>query len=118
MHKILLAEDEVMLRVVAAELLEAGGFKVFSAGNGEEALALLKVNPEIDLLISDVRMPRMDGYSLAEAGLKMKPALKVLMMTGYCEEPPPSLQARKIEVLRKPFNLDRLCEIASAVTAA
>ena len=115
MHKILLAEDEVMLRVVAAELLEAGGFKVFSAGNGEEALALLKVNPEIDLLISDVRMPRMDGYALAEAGLRMKPALKVVMMTGYSEEPPASLQARKIEVLRKPFNLDRLCEIASEV---
>jgi response regulator RpfG family c-di-GMP phosphodiesterase len=64
--QILIAEDEAMFRDAAVEALKAGGFEVFQAGDGEEALALLKEHPHISLLISDVRMPYMDGYALGD----------------------------------------------------
>ena len=113
MPQILVAEDEAMLRVIAVEMLEDAGFTVFQAGDGEEALSLLKANPEIVLLVSDVKMPRMDGYALVQAGRDFKPDLKVLMMTGYAQDPPASVAALKgLQILHKPFNLDRLCQLA------
>jgi two-component system cell cycle sensor histidine kinase/response regulator CckA len=112
--QILLAEDEAMLRILAVEMLEDSGFQVFEAGDGVEALALLRSNPDIALLVSDIKMPRMDGYALVEAGLGVRPDLKVLLMTGYAQEPPPpALQARKIQILHKPFNLELLCSLAA-----
>lgn len=115
---ILVAEDEAMLRVIAVEMLEDAGFKVFEAGDGVEALELLKSNPQIALLVSDIKMPRMDGYALVEAGLALKPDLKVLLMTGYSHEPPASvLKAREIQILHKPFNLEKLCAIAAEMVA-
>jgi CheY-like chemotaxis protein len=116
---ILVAEDEAMLRVIAVEMLEDAGFKVFEAGDGVEALELLKANPEIALLVSDIKMPRMDGYALVTAGLEFKPDLKVLLMTGYAQDPPPQfLKARDIQILHKPFNLEKLCALATEMVAA
>lgn len=113
---ILVAEDEAMLRMIAVEMLQDSGFEVFEAGDGVEGLELLKAHPEISLLVSDIKMPRMDGYALAEAGLALKPELKILLMTGYAQEPPPSLP-RHIQILHKPFNLERLCAVAAELTA-
>jgi CheY-like chemotaxis protein len=111
---ILVAEDEAMLRIIAVEMLQDAGFEVYEAGDGIEALALLKANPQIAQLVSDIKMPRMDGYALVTAGLELKPDLKVLLMTGYAQEPPPQvLQARELRILRKPFNPERLCAVAA-----
>jgi DNA-binding NtrC family response regulator len=116
-RQILIAEDEVMLRVILVEMLEDAGFKAFQAGDGEDALTLLRLNPDIALLVSDVRMPRMDGYTLIKAALELRPDLKILMMTGYAEDPPPYLiPAHQIEVLYKPFDLDLFCQIADTMT--
>jgi CheY-like chemotaxis protein len=115
---VLLAEDEAMLRVIAVEMLKDAGFDVYEAGDGVEALERLKAHPEISLLVSDIKMPRMDGYALVEAGLQLKPELKVLLMTGYSQDPPPHLlKAAGIQVLRKPFNLEKLCALAAELTA-
>jgi len=115
---ILVAEDEAMLRVIAVEMLEEAGFHVFEAGDGAEALDLLKAHPQIALLVSDIKMPRMDGYALVEAGLELRPDLKVLLMTGYTQTPPPAVvKARDIQILHKPFNLERLCALAAQMTA-
>lgn len=113
---ILLAEDEVMLRILAVEMLEDAGFKVFEAGDGVEALNLLRANPDIALLVCDIKMPRMDGYALVEAGLRFKPGLKVLLMTGYTQEPPPHL-VKAVQILHKPFDLEKLCALAAELTA-
>jgi len=115
---ILVAEDEPMLRIIAVEMLADAGFEVFEAADGLEALELLKANPGIALLVSDIKMPRMDGYALVEAGLAVRPDLKVLLMTGYAQDPlPQTLKARDIKVLHKPFNLERLCALATQLTA-
>jgi CheY-like chemotaxis protein len=116
---LLLAEDEPMLRLLAVEMLEEAGFEVFEAADGMEGLDLLKSHPEISLLVSDIKMPRMDGYALAEAGLALKPELKILLMTGYAQDPPPALlRQAEVQVLHKPFNLERLCALAAELTAS
>lgn len=114
---LLLAEDEAMLRLLAMEMLEEAGFQVFEAADGLEGLELLKSHPEISLLVSDIKMPRMDGYALAEAGLALKPDLKILLMTGYSQTPPPALlKQADVQILHKPFNLERLCALAAELT--
>ena len=64
-------------------------------------------------------MPRMDGYALAEAALELRPELKVVMMTAYAQDHPPSalMKAREIRVLVKPVNLDRLSLLVDEMLA-
>jgi CheY-like chemotaxis protein len=109
---VLVAEDEAMFRDAAVESLKNSGFHVFQAGDGEQALAILKAHPEISLLVSDVRMPNMDGYALVEQGLALRPNLKVILMTGYAQTPPKVVDAQEIGTLRKPFDIDVLCRRA------
>ncbi len=114
-YEVLLVEDDTSLRLVIAEVLGDAGLKVAHAANGAQAYALLKKNPQpLTLLITDIRMPEMDGYELAEAAIAHMPDIKVLMLTGYPEMriPPPALQAREIRTLMKPVELDRLCTVA------
>ena len=111
MPQVILAEDEGQLRSLIAEMLASKGLKVCQAADGLEALELLKKNPGAGLLLSDIVMPNMNGYELVEASLKVRPELKILMMTAYAaERPPPSeLTAREIRTLIKPFYPDRMC---------
>ena len=113
-YHVVLAEDDKGLRLIIAEALADAGLKVAHAPNGAEAVAILKKNPAGALLITDIRMPQMDGYELAEAALALNPDIKMLMLTGYPEMriPPPALQAREIRTLMKPVELDRLCTVA------
>jgi len=110
---VLIADDEVMLRLVAAETLQDAGFEVSEAGDGTAAFSMLQADPSIDLLVSDIKMPGMNGIELAEAGLKLRPGLKVLLMTGYATETlPECLRHQGLEILRKPFDLNRLAALA------
>jgi two-component system cell cycle response regulator CpdR len=114
-YEVLLAEDDKSLRLVMAEVLKEAGLKVAHAANGAEAYSVLKKYPQaMTLLITDIRMPEMDGYELAEAAIALNPDIKMLMLTGYPEMriPPPALQAREIRTLMKPVELDRLCTVA------
>lgn len=115
-HAILVAEDEAMLRIVAVETLKDEGFTVFEAGDGVSALEVLRDHPEIELLISDIKMPRLGGYELAEGALALRPDLKVIFMTGYSTEAPPeSIRARAIKTLQKPFNVIQLSHAAKTM---
>jgi DNA-binding NtrC family response regulator len=113
MTHVILAEDEDQLRGLIAEMLSSKGVKVCQAADGLEALKLLRATPSASLLLSDIVMPNMNGYELVEASLKMRPELKVLMMTAYpTDRPPPSaLKAREIRTLVKPFDPDRMCDL-------
>jgi PAS domain S-box-containing protein len=84
---ILLAEDEQGLRRVAARVLRAAGFSVILAENGEEALTAAAAHAgAIDLLVSDVVMPRLGGLDLASLLLRERPATRVLFMSGYPQD--------------------------------
>ncbi|HWX89225.1 MAG TPA: response regulator [Rhizomicrobium sp.] len=113
MSQVILAEDEAQLRQLIATLLIGKGISVSEAADGIEALQLLKDNPGAALLLSDVKMPNMNGYDLVEASLKLRPELKILMMTAYAADrpTPAALQAREIRTLVKPFDPDRMCDL-------
>jgi DNA-binding NtrC family response regulator len=118
-HAILLAEDEAMLRIVAVETLKDDGFTVFEAGDGVSALEILRKHPEIELLISDIKMPRLSGYELAEGALGIRPGLKVLFMTGYSTDAPPAyIKELSIRTLQKPFNVIELSQLAKTMLNA
>jgi DNA-binding NtrC family response regulator len=83
---ILLVEDAEPLRKLAQTFLEAGGFRVFSAESGENALEVAaRFGGAFDLLLTDVVMPGMNGRVLAEQMLPRQPGMRVLYMSGYTD---------------------------------
>lgn len=105
---ILIAEDEVMIRNVLRHILNAEGHEILAAADGYEALELSrKYDGDIDLLITDVSMPRMDGLELMDRLLKERPNIKILVMSGHASE---ELRGRQsgFPFLRKPFPPDEV----------
>src|SRR5206468_10313989 len=80
---VLLVEDEPMVRGVAERALTRHGYTVITADNGEDALEILARNEPVDLLISDVVMPGMDGPTMVREARQSRPDLKILFMSGY-----------------------------------
>ncbi len=117
--QVLIAEDEKQLRELLAQALESRNLRVAQAADGVEALGMLEKRSSIQLLLSDIRMPRMDGYDLVEKALAFSPELKVLMMTAYADDHPPAsaLRAREIRTLRKPFDPEKLCDLVHEMLA-
>jgi two-component system, cell cycle sensor histidine kinase and response regulator CckA len=116
---ILLVEDEAMVRAVAERALTRQGYKVVTAGNGEEALERLEAGETFDLLISDVVMPTMDGPTLVRHAREKYPELPILFMSGYAEEQlRKSIDIENVAFLPKPFSVQQLAEAARAVLAA
>jgi len=113
MSQVILAEDESQLRRLITSMLADRGISVTEAADGAQALQCLKDDPGATLLLSDIVMPNMNGYELVEASLKLRPELKILMMTAYAAErpPPAALKAREIRTLIKPFDPDRMCDL-------
>lgn len=108
-NRIVLAEDDTTLTYVIEEALKDIGVAALAASDGAAALTLLRENA-IPILITDVRMPKMDGYELVKHALTEHPDLKVIMMTGYAEENPPNdvLKAREFRFIRKPVAMSAL----------
>jgi nitrogen-specific signal transduction histidine kinase len=108
---VLLVEDDAGVRGVAESLLNELGCEVITAGDAPGALKVLGTNPRVDLLMTDVVMPGgMSGVQLADAAIAGRPALKVLLATGYAEDNLDELSARGWEVLRKPFAGEALAQ--------
>ncbi len=108
---ILLTEDEQDVREVAREFLESGGYTVIEARDGAEAMALAaKHNGTINLLVTDMVMPRMTGEELAARLKEKQPKLRMLYMSGYSERAASeSLQTdSSIRLLTKPFSRSAL----------
>jgi two-component system cell cycle sensor histidine kinase/response regulator CckA len=110
---VLLVEDEPMVRSVAERALTRHGYTVICADNGEDALEVLDRGEEIDLLISDVVMPGMDGPTMVREARKTRPDLKILFMSGYAEEQlRNSIDIEHVNFLPKPFSVTQLAEAA------
>ncbi len=112
MARILIAEDESMLCDLCARALAMDGHEVETAHDGSEALDVLNSHGGcFDLLLTDVRMPKMDGIALSLAAARDFPELTILLMTGYAEqrERAHGLDALVHDVLAKPFSVASLC---------
>jgi CheY-like chemotaxis protein len=95
---ILLADDEPVMLDVLRTILERQGYFILAAADGEAALHLSRSFPgTIHLLLTDIRMPRMNGFQLREKVLEERPDTKVLLMSAYIERP------QRLAFLRKPF---------------
>jgi two-component system, cell cycle sensor histidine kinase and response regulator CckA len=116
---VLLVEDEPMVRTVAERALTRHGYQVITAENGEEALDVLARGEPIDLLISDVVMPGMDGPTMVREARKSRPELKILFMSGYAEEQlRKSIDIENVNFLPKPFSVTELAEAARRAAGA
>lgn len=107
---ILVVEDESSLREFASVLLRNLGYEVFEAENGEAALSFLKQNPDvkIDLVLTDVIMPRMGGRELAETLRAHYSEIKILFMSGYTGEHAGVDDQLETSLLTKPFTLKQV----------
>ena len=83
---ILVVDDEVELIEVAVVYLSDLGYRVLQASDSKQAMALLQGSEKIDLLFSDIIMPGKDGYELSDAALKLRPKIKILLVSGYTPE--------------------------------
>ena len=111
MARILIAEDEESLCAMCVRALRTDGHDVTAAHDGGEALDLLtREQGRFDLLLTDVRMPVMDGIALALAAARDFPELTILLMTGFADqrERAQGLDALIHDVLAKPFTLATL----------
>jgi two-component system cell cycle response regulator CpdR len=118
MARILIAEDEESLRTLVTRALEMDGHHVTATGDGSEALeAIARADTPFDLLLTDIKMPIMDGIALALSVTRDYPNLSILLMTGYADqrERASGLEGLVQGIIAKPFTL---AELRFAVAAA
>jgi CheY-like chemotaxis protein len=113
---IVVVDDDDLVRVNMALLLEDLGHRVIAAASGAEALDALRREPDIDLVITDQAMPNMAGSQLATAIATEWPHLPVVIATGYAELPPGV--GRKLRKLDKPFTQADLVRVIAEVVSA
>jgi DNA-binding NtrC family response regulator len=103
---VLVVDDDASLRISLAANLEEEGYLVVEAEDGVEAVAAVEKRPEIDVIVSDVRMPRMDGVSAFRSIKRLRPDLPVILVTAFANEG--LLRDAVIEgvftIIRKPFD--------------
>jgi CheY-like chemotaxis protein len=107
MAKILIVEDEGLVRILIVETLKEAGHDVLEAPDGEAALALLQQHADVDLIVTDVRMAKLDGFALAIAAKRLRQGLEVVFITGYIGTEVPRELSRAL-VMQKPFDPDAL----------
>ena len=106
---VLLVEDDADQREIVREALEEDGYSVLVASDAEEALqASDREASSIDLIITDVLMPRMTGPELVKRLSQSRPAIKVLYISGYADDKTASAYGFSGPLLRKPFSLAAL----------
>ena len=107
---ILIVEDDPAVRALVSQVLSELGYGYLEAGDAAGAVPILESGQRIDLMISDVGLPGMNGRQLADIGRQMRPGLKVLFITGYAE----NAEARSgflddgMQMITKPFAFDQL----------
>jgi two-component system, cell cycle sensor histidine kinase and response regulator CckA len=110
-RRVLVAEDDPVVRTMLQRLLQEAGFEVWTARHGDEALGLaLRGADTIDLVVTDVRMPVMDGWELGRRLRERWPNLPLLYISGYDVELAAGSRGSgpRQALLRKPFDLDEL----------
>lgn len=117
--KVLLVDDDSFVRDAAGELLRALGYEVVSAASGEDALELLSRDRSIDVLFTDVRMPGMDGFTLADFATVLRPELAVLFATAFADALAGASTMPGVTILQKPYRLAQLgCAIGGVLARA
>lgn len=113
MYTVLLADDSASVRTLACSVLRGAGYAVLAVEDGSEALALARAYPgSIDLLVTDISMPRMSGIALRRAFSEFRPATPVLLISGD-----PGNAITGAQFLPKPFTPGQLRSAVAALLA-
>ncbi|HEX7791817.1 MAG TPA: response regulator [Afipia sp.] len=118
MSRVLIADDEESMRLLVARAIAMDGHDIVTAEDGAEALEILnRDNGAFDLLLTDIKMPVMDGIALALAAARDFPRVTILLMTGFADqrERASGLDAIVHDVITKPF---AVADIRTAVADA
>ena len=115
---ILLVEDETSVRDLTRQMLEESGYKVIPAANGNDALRLCANPGHIDLMVTDIVMPQMRGVEVARRVARIRPGLRVLLMSGYTDNLIDLEIGGSIPFLQKPFTLGALLGAVRSVLDA
>lgn len=113
MAKILVVEDDDSVRALAARALERLGHSIDLAEDGAIGLSrIIEENAGYDLVLSDIRMPEMDGIEMARSAAARYPQLRIMFFTGYADqrERTEQLNGTVVDVMQKPFALSELRE--------
>lgn len=120
MARVLIADDEDSMRSLVARAIAMDGHEIVTAADGAEALDILSADAHtFDLLLTDIKMPIMDGIALALAAARDFPRLIILLMTGFADqrERASGLNAIVHDVVTKPFSVaDIRAAVAGALT--
>jgi two-component system cell cycle sensor histidine kinase/response regulator CckA len=117
--RILLVEDEDMVRAVAERALARAGYQITTASDGDEGLERVKDGGEFDMVVSDVVMPTMDGPAMARESRKLRPGLPILFMSGYAEEQLRNeIDIEAMHFIPKPFSVQQIADKVAKVLAS
>jgi signal transduction histidine kinase/CheY-like chemotaxis protein len=105
--KVLVVDDIVLVRMTTVDMVEQMGYATAEAGTGAEALALIKSDPDIDALVTDLGLPGMNGRELIAEARKIRPALKVVVASGYSTDSGEG-PLKDVASLMKPFDMSQL----------
>jgi CheY-like chemotaxis protein len=106
--KVLVVEDIALIRMSTVDMVEEVGFEAVEASDGAQALAILQQDPHIDVLLTDLGLPVMNGRQLMDEALRLKPSLKVIIASGYSTEDGVQGQAAGVKTLMKPYDITQL----------
>jgi CheY-like chemotaxis protein len=108
--KILVVEDVMLIRMATVDMIEQLGFQAVEAGDGAEALTFLHKDPEIEILLTDLGLPGMNGRQLVEEARRLRPDLKVIIASGYSTEGAAGGRPTGDDIghLTKPYDLGQL----------
>ena len=117
MAHILLVEDNRNIRLLISSALGYAGHHVIEARDGQSALALLQFMPHIDIVLSDIHMPFMNGIELLETIRSQYPRVPVMILTAYYEHRQEALQKGAVEYVQKPFHTPTLVRLVQDTLA-
>jgi PAS domain S-box-containing protein len=109
---VLVVEDEPLVRLLIIDVLDELGYKALEASDGPSGLRILQSPQRVDLLITDIGLPGLNGRQVADAARVVRPDLKVLFMTGYAENAAAAqgILASGMQIITKPFAMDVLAK--------
>jgi hypothetical protein len=114
---ILSVEDEPLVQMLLTDFLDEKGYVTLTASEAKSSLVLLESEASIDLLLTDMGLPGMNGRQLAEAARRLRPSLPVIFATGYGGEHGELKDklSEGMSIIGKPFDMERLAEMIHAM---
>ncbi len=112
---ILVVDDELLIRDLLYDFFSGQGWNISVAENGEKALDIINAN-KIDLVLSDIRMPEMDGLTLTSRVKESHPEIPVVLMTGFpsVDTAVNALRSKVEDYVIKPFNINQLYKLVES----